>query len=388
MSPLKNKAQRLFIIISVIGLMIVALIFGVIHLLSQPLFPFIGDLSDKVSSTFESKHSDKDIMDYLQEEHGIKVKVLENAGEKNMKTADGGYAIVQAEDGTRFRVDINVFGAISGDTYLFEKGKPIMRQFIKSNEDTPYVLGDVFTDLTLKTDDEKSTYSLHLTIDDDVELVDDAFMEQFYAAYEIISRWNDRLEKSEGLSFKQLQVGYFGEKRDIEEIFYISLKNDFTSIEDFERSFANSNDKVIFHTYNTELFDYVESFQDQLPEELYFKKDIDQPFLECYALEAVDECSDIALHIGVFGGDNFGYYDNEEMREKLLEGVQVIQSIDAPIERLIVHGISLPDDLTYQDLDREALKDVDEVTGMLNASYEIENFKEVKRTEDLWFHKY
>src|SRR5699024_6684010 len=130
---LKNRGKQLFIIISVAGFIIFVLVFGLIQLLNKPLFPFISEVSDSVGSTFESKHSDGDIINYIREEHGIDVEVLENAGAENLKTSDGGYALVKAEDGTEFKVNINIFGAISGDTYAYEKGKTVMQQFIKSN---------------------------------------------------------------------------------------------------------------------------------------------------------------------------------------------------------------------------------------------------------------
>src|SRR5699024_9807716 len=219
--------------------------------------------------------------------------------------------------GTEFKVNINIFGAISGDTYAYEKGKTVMQQFIKSNDDIPHVLGDVFTNISLKTDDETSSYYLRLRIDDNVNLLDDAFMEQLFEAYEIVMRWNDQLEISDDLSFKQLQTSYFGEEGDAEEVFYINIMEKYATLEQLEKTFVSTNEGELFYTYNEDLFEYVESFNEKLHEYIDLEGFMWKEFLECYSLEEATHCSQLGLHIAVNGYEEFRYYDNEKMREKI-----------------------------------------------------------------------
>src|SRR5699024_9477469 len=151
---------------------------------------------------------------------------------------------------------------------------------IKSHNDTPHVLRDVFTDISLETDDETNSYYARLGIDHDVDLLDDAFMEQLFEAYEIVMRWNDQLEKSDDLSFKQLEASYYGEEGYAEDVFYINLMESFASLEELEKEFVATNEEKLFYTYNKDLFEYVESFNEKFPEYIDIEGFMEGDFLE------------------------------------------------------------------------------------------------------------
>lgn len=356
----------------------------------------VDDIKDgPIGSTFKSAHSDKDIIDYVKEEHGLDVKVVENHGPKNIKTNKDGYAIVSPKNATRFKVFINSFGAISGDNYSYLTAKPQVRKHIENSEEALYITEKVFDHINVLTDDETMSFEIDLTIRSSIDLADQEFIEQLYSAYETIQAWNVEFKEAHGYVIRQLNLSY--DEDDIEapitEVLNFSVTSDVMTMDELEEYLFESTQHALNKMFVQENNDALSEINDGFPEELILPFNSESEILRCQASTSFGTCDSFKLVVAQNKViDRFYYseysHDNPEMIEFLYETIEFLQTVDLPIDTIILKDLNLPEQINKAEIPEDKIFAEDFIEAYETDDVEVRQIKDIDSVKDILLYPY
>lgn len=337
------------------------------------------DKSDRsFFDTFKSAHSDQDIIKYVRDKHGLNVRVVENHGPKNIKTNDGGYAVVSTDRHLTFDVFINSFGAISGDNHEYRLDKPKILSAIEGSGDLDVIKSQHIKDVSILTDNNRKNFKASIKLSNDLQMDDDLFLDELYTAHEILFKWQKKVKDDYGYSFKILKVSY--EHRDgapFSDELIISLDEKFQSTNELEMNIIDRNESLLSNYFRNKHHSVLDDIQAVLPEHYVIVRQDYYENLYCQSIKSLKSCDSYRIAVGLHADapteitDSF-QYDDEETLKQLFKIVQQLQEVDLPIDTMHVKNIKAPgqvaDDVSYRQM------------------AEIRDLKSIQSKEDIKLH--
>lgn len=388
---LLNRPLKVFLIISGVILSIIMIFALTITLITSSIHDLVTDITESpIVGSFKSAHTDKDIIEYVKDEHGLDVTVVENHGPKNIKTGRDGYAIVSPKNATRFKVFINSFGAISGDNYSYLKAKPQIKKSVENSDEALQITDKYFDELKVLTDDESRRFEIALTIRPSVDLADQAFLEALYNTYEVIQAWNIDFKESYDYVIRQLNLSYHDDDVDapITETLKLTIADESLTIDELEAYLFESAQEALNEMFVQEHSEVLSDINGELPEEFIVPSQGDEERLQCASYTSFAECNSFKLLIGINKASDRTYgfefrHDNPDVIELLMDTIKLVNTTDLPIDTLILQGFDLPEEINKTDVSADERFTEDSIEAYDDDYVEVRHVGKIESADDI-----
>lgn len=333
----------------------------------------------EVKEVFTTAYEDEDIIEYVDETHGIEVKVLANEGRD--PTSLGGLGMNDAHvetienDPVQFTVYISTFGKITGDNYEDVLLRMELNELLQQSASYKQLEDLGFYDIRFGDDESFPTFAMDVPYD--LGLGDKETLQMLYDAIPIVKEWQDEAEKR-GLEFDNIYL--HGLQMDV--------NRQYKSWEDLGNKLAAENIDNFSYLFIDQDKEQVQQIESEL-QDVGFTIDTSDMLLECYKMEVYDECASYALIVHTDEDANENdvefRYDDPKDRENLFKAIQIVRNVELPIQELIVEKVHLPHDPKYQDQTEGELEDREEHIHFANWDATIKNLEDISSKDDIYF---
>lgn len=350
----QNRSALIFTAV----VLVITIIVGIIMMVNLTYHKVTNSVRDILTKPY----ADEKIVDYVKREHDINVTVIKNEGPSHISTGEGGFAVVQSEDGFEFNVFINSFGKLVGDNYLFKQVETDVEDWIIATKDKEIAKSDTFTSLILSTNEWEELFTINLQVDPTIQVEDPQFMTDLYDIYGVLRKWSKTLEDTYGFPLSNILI-------DTEVgIFMMIIDDSYDTYEKFEKAFIKQNEAIIFPLYNKAAIDYAAEIDSLLPEQLTMMTYRPAETISCYTYEAIDKCSSFKITVEL---ETNGDYDllamyeseNDEMRQIIFQAITNLKKAEIPIGALVLDDFGVPkeyiDELKYISVTIEDIETIE-----------------------------
>lgn len=352
-----------------------------------------------VEDAFSGGQSNEGIVKYVKEKHGIDVQIIENTGPRHLERGTDGVATVRTtDDSIEFSVFINSFGSISDDNYEYMVALPEIEHLI--DEDIKQLTPNPMKEIRLLTDERYKTLDLLFILPNSINYEDNEFIERVDQAIKVFQQRNKQLKND----YKYYLENLFIKIPPPEETFHTTtdallydLEYEYDSVEELKDELITRNHRTVMQLFVDEVLAKLDPVSESLPKHYQFvtfshSHRIGTPF-DCVQFDGFAGCKSYAVSIELAEETDYDdfenhRYDNAEVKKEIFEVIQVLQTVDLPIDHLVVVDLYVPKDLTLQNESEEQLLQKEANIMFHYETVEIRNIREIKAVDEIVFEAY
>lgn len=323
-------------------------------------------------------YSDKELIHYVKEKHGVNVEIISNPGKV---PGSAGLIVEDAhvrtldKDQLEFDIHISFISMITGDTYKQVKRKHDLNDKYRSSDIFKKLKSIGFKDITFGKEVEDPPLSLSLP--DDIYLASTQNFAMLFKALPILKQLKEETREEE--NYVMNRVSIYGAMLD--------LNKDYKSSEDLGNRLAASNVEEFSYQFTDVTEQELKKMEPQLSK-YGFTESENKPELECYQMVTYHDCHSYALVISADSEDdptNALRYDRVKDKKVIFKVIAKAKGLEIPVKKIIIHNIYVPNKPQYQYESESKLKEQYEDVEFYYEKVEIRNLDAIDKIEDIHF---
>jgi len=339
----------------------------------------VSDSLDVFDDFFDTGYTHEEIKEYVQDEHGLEVEIIENEGkDPNMKGLGYHDAVVESveNDPIEFNVNINFLGNITDDNYKTMKKERELDLAFKDSKSYQQLKELDFQEVSVAYNKVGPELKFTYELEPKMKITDDETIQMLYEALPHLKTWEQ--EQSD----VEINTALVGE---IE----LDLQEKYNSWQSLGDHLASENAETFSSPFIDDAKERVEKIEQDL-KEIGMKND----FLECDKMKVRDECAAYTLVLNKnltkeeqddrFSGEKFEY-DSEDDKENIVQAIELTREVNLPIEKVKIKRLYSPNDTENQSYSREELEEREDYVGYANRTVTIKHLNEISSPEDIYF---
>lgn len=336
----------------------------------------VSDSLDVFDDFFDTGYTHEEIKEYVQDEHGLEVEIIENEGkDPNMKGLGYHDAVVESveNDPIEFNVNINFLGNITDDNYKTMKKERELDLAFKDSKSYQQLKELDFQEVSVAYNKVGPELKFTYELEPKMKITDDETIQMLYEALPHLKTW---VEEQSDVEIDTVLVG------EIE----LDLQEKYNSWQSLGDHLASENVETFSSPFIDDAKERVEKIEQDLKE--IGMKNV---FLECDKMKVRDECAAYELTLGKAISDDQNEndekfkYDSEDDKENIFQAIEMTKEVNLPIEKVKIKRVYSPNDPEDQAYSQEELEEREEYVGFANRAVTIKHLDEISSPEDIYF---